>query len=170
MKTIVESILIAFLAAIVGLGVNGLRTSFFDSGLSLNTPWPDNRKITKLEIPPSYQLGDSLLSLEDAYSLYLAGNTVFFDAREPFEYDEGHIKGAINFPFDYWDDYWNSVSENIRPDQKIVVYCGGLDCELSVFSARELKSRGFANSYIFFGGWLTWSDAGLPIESTKSHE
>jgi rhodanese-related sulfurtransferase len=169
-KSFIEAILIAFIASILGLGLNGLRTSFTNSGLPLDTPWPDNRKIAKLDIPPSYQAGDSLLSVEEAYSLFLSGDVIFIDAREPFEFEEGHIKDAISFPFDHWDDYWEGVKARLIPKNKIVVYCGGLDCELSVFSARELKAQGFPNSYIFFGGWLSWNEAGLPIEGSKSNE
>ena len=50
--------------------------------------------------------------------------------------------------------------------RKIVAYCGGFDCELSLFAARELKSLGYEKSYTFFGGWQKWVDAGLPIEET----
>jgi len=170
MKSFIEAILIAFIASVLGLGINGLRTSFTKSGLSLDTPWPDNRKIVKLEIPPSYQAGDSLLSVEEAYTMFLSENVLFIDAREPFEYAEGHIKGAISFPFDYWDDYWEGVKAKLNPGQRTVVYCGGLDCELSVFSARELKALGYPDSYIFFGGWLSWKEAGLPIEDSNGNE
>jgi len=167
-KTITDAIIIAALAIIIGLGVNSTRNLASLGGLPYDTPWPDNRKKVTLEIPPSYDpKSDSLLSVEDAYNLYLSKNSIFIDAREPQEYDEGHIKGAINFPYEKWDAYWESVKPRLSPGNEIVVYCGGLDCELSLFAARELKSLGYPKSYVFFGGWSKWSEAGLPVEKSE---
>jgi rhodanese-related sulfurtransferase len=165
MKSIRNAILIIIIGALIGIAINAIRNTANARGLAWDTPWPDNREKRELEFPPSYQLGDSLLSIEDAYSLYLRGNVIFIDAREAYEYDEGHIKGAINFPFEQWDSFWETVQPMLNPSQEIVAYCGGLDCELSLYMARELNQRGYAKSYIFFGGWLKWNDAGLPVEA-----
>jgi len=168
MKISRDAILIAILGIIIGLGINSARNLGSLGGLPINTPWPDNRKKMQLELPPSYDpKSDTLISLEDAYNLYLGKNAIFIDAREPLEYNEGHIKGALNFPFEQWDAYWETVRPNLNPGSDIVVYCGGLDCELSLFSARELKSLGYPKSYTFFGGWQKWSEAGLPVEKTE---
>lgn len=159
-----DAILIAAIAAALGLAVNGIRSFSALGGLPLNTPWPDNRQRADLELPLSYEEGDSLLTLEDAYNIYLGGEAIFLDARDPFEYEEGHIKGAINLPFDWWEEYWQEVEPLLRPENEIVAYCGGADCELSLFLARDLKYRGFEKSYVFFAGWTKWTKAGLPIE------
>ena len=166
MKMIRDAILIVIIGAAVGLGVNTGRNAA-DKGLPLKTHWLDNRKIQALDKPPSYQPGDSLLSLEDAYSLYLDSMTIFLDARPSDEYDQGHIKGAINLPFEEWDQYWDKVKPQLDSTREIVCYCEGLDCELSLFAARELKQDGYPKAYIFFGGWLKWKDANLPIESAE---
>ncbi len=167
MKTIRDAILIVIIAAALGFGVNAARVRLSMGGLPLSTPWPDNRKIQKLAVPPSYQPGDSLISLEDAYNLFLQKKAIFIDARGQSEYSDGHIKGALNLPFEEWDSYWESVKGNLSPDTEIVAYCEGLDCELSLFLERELKQQGYKKTYTFFGGWLTWKDEGLPIESSK---
>jgi rhodanese-related sulfurtransferase len=166
MKTLRDAIIIVIIGSCIGLAVNVVRTSG-SSGLPLGTPWPDNRKIRQLETPPSYQPGDSLLTVEQAYNLYLSGKAVFLDAREAGEYKEGHIKGAINMPFEQWDTYWESVKPKLNATTEIVAYCGGLDCELSLFETRELKRLGYQNAYIFFGGWLKWQDAKLPIDKSE---
>jgi len=167
MKTVKEALLIIVLAAIVGFGVNAIRNSAGWNGLPMDTPWPDNRKIEELEFPPSYDpQTDSLVNLEEAYNLYLSG-AVFIDAREPEEYDEGHIKGAINLPFEWWDNFWPAVEPELNKADTIVAYCGGLDCELSLFAARNLKSLGYTESYIFFGGWQKWEENSLPTEKTE---
>jgi rhodanese-related sulfurtransferase len=164
MKSIRDALIIIVFGAAVGLIANTLRNAIGAHGLAWDTPWPDNRKKVELEIPPSYQPGDSLLSVEDAYTLYLRDSTLFLDAREPIEFVEAHIKGAINFPFEQWDLYWESVKPALNPNYEIVAYCGGLDCELSLFMARELKRLGYEKAYIFFGGWQKWLDAKLPVE------
>jgi len=170
MNSIKDVLLIIIIGSLLGMGVNAARVSLGNGGLSWKTPWPDNRQKVQLEIPPSYQPGDSLLSVEEAYGLYLDGETLFLDSREPEEYQEGHIKGAVNFPFEQWDAYWDSVKPHLDPDREIVAYCGGLDCELSLFLARELQQLGYNKSYIFFGGWLKWQEAKLPIEVSGGEE
>jgi len=166
MKIVRDAFLIVIFAAVFGLLVNTVRNASGLKGLPLDTPWPDNREKKELEKPPSYDVGDSLVSLEQAYALFLKGEAIFIDTREEEEYDEGHIAGAINLPFDFWDDYWPYVEPELDPEAEIVAYCGGFDCELSLFAARELKNLGYEKSYIFFGGWPQWEEAGLPAEET----
>jgi putative oxidoreductase len=167
MKTIKDAIIIVVVAMALGLLVNFIRITAFKSGLAWDTKWADNRKISgEIEIPPSYQPGDSLLSLNDAYNLYAKGNAIFLDSREPEDYRGGHIRGAINFPFEQWDSYWDKIKPMLDPQKEIVAYCGGLDCELSLFLARQLKESGYDKAYIFFGGWIKWKEAGLPEETS----
>lgn len=171
--------IIVVLAGVFGLLFNTVRNSSDLKGLPLNTPWPDNREIKELEVPPSYTPCDSLtawpecdslVSLEQAYAMFLKKAAIFIDTREQEEYDEGHIAGSINLPFEFWDDYWADVEPELDPDTEIVAYCGGFDCELSLFAARQLKSLGYEHAYIFFGGWPQWVEAGLPTEETTYYE
>ncbi len=168
MKAIRDGIIIVLVASALGLVINFVRNTS-GGGLALNTKWTDNRKISGvIEIPPSYQPGDSLLSLSDAYNLYTKNKAIFLDAREPVDYDDGHIKDAINFPFEEWDSYWDSIKPTLDPQKEMVAYCGGLDCELSLFLARQLKENGYPKVYTFFGGWEKWRDAGMPIETSEA--
>ena len=165
MKTIRDALIIVIIAGAIGLAVNTARVAGDKGGLKLNTPWPDNRKIQILETPPSYDASlDSLLSLSDAYNLFLEPGVIFLDAREPEDFNSGHIKGAINLPFEEWDTYWPSVEPLLHKDIEIVAYCGGLDCEASLFLARELRQLGYSKCYTFFGGILKWQDEKLPLE------
>jgi putative oxidoreductase len=168
MKNIRDAIIIVLLASVLGIAINLVRNALSGGGLTWNTTWTDNRKISgAIDIPPSYQPGDSLLSLNDAYNLYTKNEAIFIDAREPVDYNDGHIIGAINFPFEHWDDYWAKVKPTLDPNKEIVAYCGGLDCELSLFMARQLKELGYNKSYIFFGGWLKWKESSLPTETSQ---
>jgi rhodanese-related sulfurtransferase len=178
MKIVRDAFLIVILAAVFGLLINTVRNSAGLKGLPLDTPWPENREMVELEKPLSYTPCDSttipncdsLVSLERAYGMFLAGSAIFIDTREEEEYDEGHIAGAINLPFEFWDDYWEYVEPELDPEMEIIAYCGGFDCELSLFAARELKNLGYEKSYTFFGGWPQWVEAGLPAEETVYYD
>lgn len=156
-----EAVILLAISLILAFGVN----FFSPHGIALTGVWYDNRGRIELEKPPSYDPAiDSVLTMEDAFDLWKSGQAIFIDARLPDEYAEGHLPGAINLPFERWDDYWDEVSPLLAPDAKIVIYCGGIDCELSVDVARELIYLGYKNAYIFFGGYSKWLDFGLPVE------
>jgi rhodanese-related sulfurtransferase len=89
---------------------------------------------------------------------------IFVDARYPADYELGHIKGAVLLPFEQFDDYWSAVEERLPRDREIVTYCGGSDCELSLFLARLLRQKGYNRVSIFFGGAQKWQEQGMPME------
>jgi rhodanese-related sulfurtransferase len=162
-KVVLEAILLTGLAAALAFAVNSVSPK----GLSLIGTWYDNRHKVVLDVPPSYSPEtDSLLTMQEAFMLWKNG-AVFIDTREPDEFAAGHIPGAINLPFEQWDDYWECVGPELTLGSKIVCYCGGLDCELSLFAARELITMGYADAYIFFVGYLKWIEAELPYETEE---
>ena len=54
----------------------------------------------------------------DMKAIFESGNYIIVDVRTPEEYDESHIKSAINIPYD-------AIDENINLDKSktIMVYC-----------------------------------------------
>mgnify|MGYP000198848528 CR=1 FL=1 len=130
--------------------------------------WPDNRRIQALDKPTSFDpQTDSLITLEEAFLMWKDKSAVFIDTREPEEFAEGHIPGAINLPFERWNEFWDSAKPLIGMQDRIVTYCGGLDCELSLYAAREFQSLGYGRPLIFFGGYVRWIEQGLPIERSQ---
>jgi len=116
-------------------------------------------------IPPSADEGDPpFITLREAYGIYHDPGTVFLDAREPEDYQAGHIAGAINLPFDWFDDYWGDVEPQLELDAIIIVYCSGAECESSLYEGRYLQEIGYRNIRIFFGGWAEWAGHNFPIE------
>ena len=159
-KTVIEAISLTVLATVLAFGVNSLSPK----GISLVGTWYDNRDKIELDEPPSYDATtDTLLTMNQAFNLW-QNSGIFIDTREPDEYEEGHIPGALNLPFEQWDDYWYLVEPYLDVDSELILYCGGLDCELSLFAARELQIIGYPNSYIFFGGYHKWVKARMPVE------
>lgn len=101
------------------------------------------------------------IKIDKAYQLYKQG-VRFIDARMPEEYAEGHIRGAINIPFD-GDDSYRNILNSFSKDEILVTYCSGTECDLSILLGDELFEKGFKKVYIFFGGWNDWVERGYPI-------
>ncbi|AFH49480.1 Rhodanese domain protein [Ignavibacterium album JCM 16511] len=101
------------------------------------------------------------IKIDKAYQLYKQG-VKFIDARMPDEYNEGHIKGAINIPFD-GDESYRDILKTISKDELLVTYCSGTECDLSILLGDELFEKGYKRVYIFFGGWNDWVERGYPI-------
>jgi rhodanese-related sulfurtransferase len=78
------------------------------------------------------------------------------DAREPKLYEEGHIPGAQNIPYEKVADYQDSVNKLPKTDL-ILLYCDGGDCHLSHDLAEYLQSLGYRRLAVYTGGWAEWS-------------
>lgn len=104
-----------------------------------------------------------MISRDEAGSLFESGSAVFVDARHDFDFNLGHIKGAINVPLkDY--DVKKSALDGIPKDRTMIAYCDGAECNSSIELSVKLMKDGYKNVRIFFGGWREWVDANLPIE------
>ena len=76
---------------------------------------------------------------------------IILDAREQYEYDEGHIPGAILIPYDKIADC--TEKELPDKDQLILVYCRS--GRRSKIAAEELVKLGYTNVKEF-GGIIDW--------------
>lgn len=61
------------------------------------------------------------------------------DAREPYEYNYGHLKGAVNIPLSQFRDRL----DEIPTDREVYVHC--LSSQRSYYMVRELNQRGYKN-------------------------
>lgn len=89
---------------------------------------------------------------------------VFVDVREPEEYAEGHIPGAVNLPIrDINDD---SIAEFKNADY-VVSYC--VKDFRGFEAARTIKQSGISQSVILKPyGIKGWKEAGLPVAGDKA--
>ena len=106
-----------------------------------------------------------LISLNQAYELY-RDKILFVDARNPEEFEEGHIVGAINIPYFTIDRYSERLAV-IDKTEPLVTYCEGADCDMSIRLGNELFSKGFRKVFVFFGGWEEWSRANYPVVTSN---
>jgi rhodanese-related sulfurtransferase len=106
----------------------------------------------------------TFIKLNQALKLYNSGRALFVDARDKWDFAEGHIKDAVNIP-EYSFDKSNPVLKTIPKDKTIITYCGGDDCEMSEKLAEYFSELGYKNVFIFFGGWNEWQAANYPTET-----
>src|SRR5437773_1427644 len=63
-------------------------------------------------------------------------------------YEDCHIKGSINVPFESLESY---ISENIDKNAEIVLYCSNYMCAASGQACKLLKKCGFTNVWAYEG-------------------
>ena len=105
------------------------------------------------------------IHLEQAYTLFKKGVT-FVDARDESDYLTGHIKNAVNIPFEDFDNYKQKL-DKLPKDKPLVTYCAGTECDLSILLGNLLFEEGYKQVYVFFGGWIDWTNANYPVEHPK---
>jgi rhodanese-related sulfurtransferase len=101
------------------------------------------------------------INIDFAYTLFKQG-IKFIDARSPEEFEEGHIKGAINIPFYGSENYLNVISK-LNKNEVHVTYCSSSECDVSTLSGDELFEMGLNRVYIFIGGYDEWIKNNYPI-------
>jgi rhodanese-related sulfurtransferase len=95
------------------------------------------------------------------------------DVREPEEFADGHIPGAVNIPLGRLETDLQTHPEVVRRalaahqlrDRPVVLYClvGGRSAK----GAAALRRLGYAQPVSLAGGILAWADAGHPIVVPK---
>ena len=104
------------------------------------------------------------MAIDLEFAKYLSDEkfAVFIDARDPEDYNGGHIQNSINIPFDYYEDY-EDVIDSLDTATVYVIYCSGDECSLSMDLADYFFNElVFEKVLIFEGGWPQWRDAGYP--------
>jgi rhodanese-related sulfurtransferase len=121
------------------------------------------------DLPEIPDLGRPLeIELAAAKQFHAAGAALFVDAREPTEYAEGHIDGAVSLPFDA--SVTDPVAlEAVDPAGKaLIVYCGGGACEQSMSLAFALVQVGHKKVLVYKGGFPEWQAAGLRVATGEA--
>ena len=112
--------------------------------------------------------GIILINLSQAIKFYNQG-TIFIDSRDQWEFSDSHIRGAINLPeFSFTPS--DPILEKLNKKDDFVIYCDGIDCDISKRLAAELLKLGFENCFVFVGGISAWNEAELPIVKGTNNE
>lgn len=92
--------------------------------------------------------GYNLIDTNKAIELIENNSAIIIDVREENEFNEGHIKDAINIPLGVIDTI------NFEKEKNIIVYCAtGIR---SNEAAKKLASLGYTNVYDLDGGLINW--------------
>ena len=90
-----------------------------------------------------------------------AQEVVVVDARNPEEYQEVHIKGAINIPLKKFKKYADFLPKNTST--RIIFYCNGIKCGKSKKAAKQALKLGYSQVIVYAEGMPVWEEKGLPI-------
>ena len=90
------------------------------------------------------------------------------DARNPEEYQEVHIKGAINIPEKKFSEYAAQLPAD--KGARLVFYCNGVKCGKSKKAAQKATELGYSNILIYSEGMPVWEEKGLPIYAGPDYE
>ncbi|MCI0549181.1 MAG: MBL fold metallo-hydrolase, partial [Candidatus Rokubacteria bacterium] len=89
-------------------------------------------------------------------------DVLVIDVREPFEWDEGHIEGALHLPM---GEALRRLSEVPADRPKAALCAGGLRSSLVVSALQRAGIRGWYN---VSGGMTAWLKAGFPTTRAEA--
>jgi len=92
------------------------------------------------------------------------GEVVLLDVREPDEYEQGALPGAVHLPRGHLE----FQVEGKLPDKEraVVVYCAG--GARSALAAKTLQELGYSNVVSMIGGFNRWKDEGRAWNTPKA--
>lgn len=99
------------------------------------------------------------ISMSEAESAIQAAD-VLIDVREPDEFREGHIEGALNIPRGVLEFKLNGAPELSARDLHIVLYCK--TSGRAALAAASLQEMGYLSVKSIAGGFDAWVAAGKP--------
>ncbi|MFN4902822.1 MAG: rhodanese-like domain-containing protein [Ignavibacteria bacterium] len=134
---------------------------------------PIKRDTAKLPTPVQKQLAEKVTPIEEQgpvkakainYSqvkkLMADPTVMILDARNEHEFSEGHLPNSRNIFALEFERYIPELI-GMNKDIRIIVYCGGGQCELSHELSNNLIGLGFKKVYIYLGGWDDWKKNGM---------
>ena len=179
-KNLIGGLLIMLVATLVGIAHNAARSN---SMVLIPKVWrpvatteqastPAESEEMEAKDPPQPVEGDitageygrAELSKERVKALMTTRKIILVDARSEHEFEEGHLPGAINIPYESFVDYYDQLINNVRMDADVVAYCRSLTCDLSDHLAQELRLAGYEKVLLYRGGWDEWTEADYPVE------
>lgn len=88
-------------------------------------------------------------------------SVLWLDARPLADHGRDRIPGALPLNEDDWQSLLPEVLAAWQPGQRVVVYCGGGQCQSSHSVAGRLRGEvGLDEVYVLKGGWEAWQARG----------
>jgi len=93
---------------------------------------------------------------------------LIIDARNPEEYNDVHIPGAVNIPEKKFEKYVKLLPED--QTSTLIFYCNGVKCGKSKRAAKKAIALGYKNVLVYEEGMPVWEEKGLKIITGPSYE
>jgi rhodanese-related sulfurtransferase len=107
-------------------------------------------------------MSNSMLTLREFHDthLKLGSNDVILDVRNPDEFAEAHIKGALNYPVTTVANH----AEELKKYDRIYIHCKRGGRAKTAFET--LKNAGLTNLVcVHDAGMDAWIESGFPVEN-----
>jgi rhodanese-related sulfurtransferase len=150
----IQAVLI--LAASLALG--GIRQAAFPGAIPWVQDWSNFIESKAMKS------GIALVTLDEVKAIVQRQSHILLDARPLADYDAGHLPGALALPQTAIDEHLPNVLPLLAPEQPILTYCSGKQCDESFLLTVDLRKQGFTNIVLYPGGFTEWQKAGLAVE------
>jgi rhodanese-related sulfurtransferase len=91
---------------------------------------------------------------------------VMINVLDPDYYQDCHIAGSINIPFEQFEERAKTLDKN----DCYVLYCSNHACTAAPFCASFLKDAGFKDVSLLPGGIVEWYQKGYPCTGNATKE
>ncbi len=115
-----------------------------------------------LQAPMNMPTAPAPLTPEQAHEAFTTEDVLFVDGRDNFDYDMGHIPGALNIPL-HEATADPAILAVLPKDRHLVVYCSNDLCGKAQKLAALLTERGY-RADTFPGGYQEWTTHGWKTE------
>lgn len=125
-------------------------------------PWWGDFAAKKVE--ETARTGLAVLSPKEALEIFKAQSALFVDAREPDEFAQEHIPGAMHISAEALLTGLDAAVSGLAKDKPMVLYCSNLACPKSKDLAQGMKEMGFTALSVMPEGLEGWKAEGGPVE------
>lgn len=125
------------------------------------------KKPVKIPVGTVEKGKSSGMGMDDFFSLQQTGGALIYDVRVPYYYKIDHIPGAVNWPYNQYEEQVQSrdleIQKALAEGKKVVFYCFNLGCPEGRNVVKKVSRRGY-NISVLTMGIDSWRGAGLPME------
>jgi rhodanese-related sulfurtransferase len=128
----------------------------------LASAWVWNASAAAPQVEADEVVNEQMVSF---YEQGMIGKNVWVvDSRPAGKFLAGHIPGAISLPLDKLQKDATSVDVlGIPKTGKVVFYCAGRECTLSVDSAAIFRKMGYTDAWVYRNGVPGWNQKAQPL-------
>ncbi|MDZ7724956.1 MAG: rhodanese-like domain-containing protein [candidate division KSB1 bacterium] len=137
----------AILALSVLLGF--ISNSINPNGISL---FEQEQKEFKFDAPPAQPVS---VSRSDLKQMIQKDACLILDARLPDAYNDAHIPGAVNIPFERLGMVYDKI-QTLPKEKWLITYCDSPECDLGELLADELYNLGYEYVGYYKSGIEEW--------------